>query len=134
MVTYYINPRNGIARRHAQMADAQRPNVQIPVDVTVEGDDYRITAMVPGINPDEIKIEVLEDVVSIQGEFATEELGEDAKYLRRERPVGSFGRTLRMPTMLNAAGAEAEVVNGILSLRVPKAEEAKAKQIKVKVN
>ena len=134
MVTYYISPRNGIARRQAHMADAQRPDVQIPVDVMVDGDDYRIVAMVPGISPDDIKIEVLEDVVSIQGEFAAEELEDDVKFLRRERPVGTFGRTLRMPTMLNAAGAEAEVVNGILSLRVPKAEEAKAKQIKVKAN
>lgn len=133
MVTYYINPRNGIARRHAHMADAQRPAVQIPVDVMVNGDDYYISAMVPGINPDDIKIEVIEDVVSIQGEFAAEE-NEDMQYLRRERPVGTFGRTLRLPSMLNAAGAEAEVVNGILKLRVPKAEEAKAKQIKVKAN
>jgi HSP20 family protein len=116
------------------MADAQRPDVQIPVDVMVDGDDYRIVAMIPGINPDDIKIEVLEDVVSIQGEFAAEELEDDVKYLRHERPVGTFGRTLRMPTMLNAAGAEAEVINGILSLRVPKAEEAKAKQIKVKAS
>lgn len=134
MVTYYISPRNGIARRHAHMADAQRPNVQIPVDVMVDGDDYRIVAMVPGINPDDIKIEVIEDVVSIQGEFAAEEHEDDVKYLRRETPAGTFGRTLRLPTMLNAAGAEAEVVNGILSLRVPKAEEAKAKQIKVKAS
>jgi HSP20 family molecular chaperone IbpA len=40
---------------------------------------------------------------------------------------------MRLPAMLNAAGAEAEVINGVLNLRVPKAEEAKAKQIKVKV-
>ncbi len=132
MTTYYISPRNGIARRHAHMADAQRPDVQIPVDVMVEGDDYLIKAMVPGINPDEIKIEVIEDVVSIQGEFAAEEYAEDVQVLRRERPVGSFGRTLRLPAMLNAVGADAEVVNGILTLRVPMAEEAKAKQIKVK--
>lgn len=132
MTTYYISPRNGIARRHAHLADAQRPDVQIPVDVMVEGDDYLIKAMVPGINPDDIKIEVIEDVVSIQGEFAAEEYAEDVQVLRRERPVGSFGRTLRLPAMLNAAGADAEVVNGILTLRVPMAEEAKAKQIKVK--
>lgn len=131
MTTYYVSPRNAIARRQAQMADAQRPAVQIPVNVMVKDDDYFISAMVPGINADDIKIEILEDVVSIQGEFTAEE-HEDAQYLRRERPVGTFGRTLRLPSTLNAAGAEAEVVNGILSLRVPMAEEAKAKQIKVK--
>ncbi len=131
MVTYYISPRSRIARRNMPVTDAQRPDVQIPVDVIVDGDDYRISALVPGIKADDLKIEILEDVVSIEGEFVSED-SEDIKYLRRERPTGTFGRTMRLPTMLNAAGAEAEVIDGILHLRVPKAEEAKAKQIKVK--
>jgi len=114
------------------MTDTPRPDVQIPVDVIVEGDDYRITALVPGVNAEDLQIEILEDVVSITGEFVSY-LDEDAKILRQERPAGRFERTMRLPSMLNAAGAEAEVINGVLSLLVPKAEEAKAKQIKVKV-
>ena len=59
---------------------------------------------------------------------------EDAlQRVRSEIPTGSFARSMRLPSLLNAAGAEAEVINGVLKLRVPKAEEAKAKQIKVKV-
>jgi HSP20 family protein len=132
MVTYYISPRGRIARRFDHMSDSPRPDVQIPVDVIAEGDDYRITALVPGVKADDLQIEILEDVVSIRGEFVNE-LDEEATILRRERPSGKFERTMRLPTMLNAAGAEAEVINGVLNLRVPKAEEAKAKQIKVKV-
>lgn len=131
MVTYYVSPRRRFAHRHVPATDAQRPDVQIPVDVIVDGDDYRISALVPGIKAEDLKIEIMEDVVSIQGEFTSEE-SEDIKYLRRERPTGTFGRTMRLPTMLNSAGAEAEVIDGVLHLRVPKAEEAKAKQIKVK--
>jgi HSP20 family protein len=131
MTTYYVTPRNRMIRRYREM-DAQRPDVQIPLDVIVEGDDYLLVAYVPGVNAEELQIEVLEDVVSIKGEFI-DEANEDTKFLRRERPTGKFARSMRLPAMLNASKAEAEVINGVLKLRVPKAEEAKAKQIKVKV-
>jgi HSP20 family protein len=118
-------------RRYREL-DAQRPDVQIPVDVIVDGDDFLMVAYVPGVNADDLQIEVLEDVVSIKGEFV-DDLDEEIKFLRRERPTGKFARSMRLPAMLNASGAEAEVINGVLKLRVPKAEESKAKQIKVKV-
>lgn len=130
MVTYYISPSRAMARKVRE--DAASPSVYIPMDVAVNGDDYLITAMIPGVKAEELQIEILEDVVSIKGEFAKVEDVEEIKYLRRELPSGSFARTLRLPTTLNAAKADAEVVNGVLNLRVPKAEEAKAKQIKVK--
>ena len=131
MTTYFISPRSRMLRQYREM-DSQRPDVQIPLDVIAEGDDYVLMAYVPGVNAEELQIEILEDVVSIKGEFE-DESSEDTNFLRRERPTGSFARSMRLPTLLNAAGAEAEVVNGVLKLRVPKAEEAKPKQIKVSV-
>lgn len=131
MTTYFISPRSRMLRQYREM-DSQRPDVQIPLDVIAEGDDYVLMAYVPGVKAEELQIEILEDVVSIKGEFI-EESNEDTKFLRRERPTGSFARSMRLPTLLNASGAEAEVVNGVLKLRVPKAEEAKPKQIKVNV-
>lgn len=131
MTTYYVAPRNRMIRRYREL-DAQRPDVQIPLDVIAEGDDYLLVAYIPGVNAEDLQIEVLEDIVSIKGEFI-DETSEDTKYLRRERPTGKFARSMRLPAMLNASGAEAEVIDGVLKLRVPKAEEAKAKQIKVKV-
>ena len=131
MTTYYLSPRRRMYRRYRDL-DAQRPDVQIPVDVIADGDDFLLEAYVPGVNAEDLQIEVLEDIVSIKGEFIAE-ADEDTKFLRRERPTGNFSRSMRLPAMLNASGAEAEVVNGVLKLRVPKAEEAKAKKIKVKV-
>ena len=131
MTTYYVTPRSRMMRRYREL-DAQRPDVQIPLDVIADGDDYLLVAYVPGVNAEDLQIEVLEDVVSIKGEFSAD-ADEDTKFLRRERPTGKFARSMRLPAMLNASGAEAEVVNGVLKLRVPKAEEAKTKQIKVKV-
>lgn len=131
MTTYYVSPRNRMIRRYREL-DAQRPDVQIPVDVIADGDDFLMVAYVPGVNAEDLQIEVLENVVSIEGEFV-DDLDEETKFLRRERPTGKFARSMRLPAMLNASGAEAEVINGVLKLRVPKAEESKAKQIKVKV-
>ena len=131
MTTYFISPRSRMLRQYREM-DSQRPDVQIPLDVIAEGDDYVLMAYVPGVKAEELQIEILEDVVSIKGEFV-DESNEDTQFLRRERPSGSFARSMRLPTLLNASGAEAEVVNGVLKLRVPKAEEAKPKQIKVNV-
>ena len=131
MTTYYVSPRSRMLRRYREL-DARRPDVQIPLDVIAEGDDFILVAYVPGVNTDDLQIEILENVVTIKGEFLSD-LSEDAKMLRNEIPTGKFSRSMRLPSLLNASGAEAEVINGVLKLRVPKAEEAKAKQIKVKV-
>jgi HSP20 family protein len=130
MTLYFHSPRR-LARRYEALADGQRPEVHIPVDVTADEDGFTLTALVPGLEPEQVKIEVLEDAVSIRGEFPSAE-AEEGRALLRERPSGRFSRTLRLPAALDASQAEAEVKHGVLSLRVPKAEEARAKTIKVR--
>ncbi len=130
-MNYYVSPRHRMARRLAQLENNQHSSVHIPVDVIAVDDDYLLTAYVPGVEAKDVKIEVLENTITISGEFSVSE-NEDSNYLLREVPSGSFSRSLRMPTELDSSKAEAEVVNGILSLRVSKAEVAKAHQIKVK--
>jgi HSP20 family protein len=131
MLTYYISPRHRLAHRMARMSDSQTPDVYIPMDVIQDGDDYIITALLPGISAEGLTIEVMENKVSISGEFPADE-NEETHYLLREVPSGKFSRTLRLPVLLDDKGAEAEVKDGVLRLRIPQAEEAKAKQIKVK--
>jgi HSP20 family protein len=111
--------------------DVSRPEVYIPVDVIAQDDDFIISAFVPGIESDDVQIEILEDTISISGEFASEE-DENAHFLLRERPSGKFSRLLRMPASLEAGKADADITNGLLTLRVSKAESAKAKKITVK--
>ena len=133
MTKYYIAPRNRRAHHVAQLAQARQTEVHIPVDVIVDGDDFILSAYVPGVLVEDVKIEVIENVIAISGEFPMDEiLSEDAQYLLRERPYGRFKRVLRLPAKLDTGKAEAEVINGLLTLRVSKAEEAKAKLIKVK--
>jgi HSP20 family protein len=140
MMTMYISP----YRRMANLRDAmnrlvedslsepvtQEREMQLAVDVQAEDDAYLITALVPGLGPDDISIEVLNNTVSIRGEFkATEE--KDSKYLVCELPNGRFSRVITLPTALDPSKAEASLVNGVFTLRVPKAEAHRPKTIKV---
>lgn len=131
MMTYYLSPRNRRLRTSPRF-DTSHTEVYIPFDVIADDDGYLISAFIPGVDVEDVKIEVLEDTISISGEFISA-ADEDARYLLRERPSGSFSRVLRLPTALEVGEAEAEISNGVLSLRVPQAESAKPKKVTIKV-
>jgi HSP20 family protein len=131
-MTYYMVP------RRTQRLDAYRPvgfngGRMMPVDVHVSPDEYLITAVVPGLTADDLKIEILDDVLTLSGELTSEEDGQGDVVLQ-ELPVGSFKRSLRFAEPLDAEKAEAQLQNGLLKLRIPKSEEARPKTIKVKAN
>jgi HSP20 family protein len=119
-----------MARRWMAAAQHDREVGYLPVDVLDEAEAFVLTARVPGLKPDDLKVQVLEDVVHLEGEFPTSE----SQYLMRELPAGTFVRELRLPSPLDANGVEAKITDGILTLRLPKAESARPKTIKVAVN
>lgn len=126
-MTFYLQtyPYRRMARRWAENRDQT-----LGINVREEDDAYVLSALVPGIKSDELNIQVLEDVLRIEGEYKAE----DSNYLVRELPTGSFTRTLRLPAPIDAEHVEAEVTDGVLTLRLPKAESARPKQIKIKAN
>jgi len=99
------------------------------VNVRDEEDTFVLSALVPGLKADDLNIQVLEDVVRIEGEFQANE--ED--YLLQELPSGSFRRALRMPSEIDTDKVEAKITDGVLTLRLPKAESARPKKIKIAV-
>jgi HSP20 family protein len=101
----------------------------LPVDIREDEDAYILNALVPGLKADDLNIQVLDDVVTITGEFTADE----SEYLMRELPHGSFRRTLRLPAALDASKAEARITDGVLTLRLAKAESARPRTIKVAV-
>jgi len=105
----------------------------LAVDVQVEKDDYVIRASVPGLKPEDLQVEVIDNTVTLRGEIKAERKVEEENYLLQERRYGQFSRSVTLPTAVNSAKAEAVIENGVLTLRVPKAEEAKPKAISVKV-
>jgi len=117
-----------------------RPGVAFPsfgvegpaVDMYQTKDDIVVKAAVPGLKPEDIDIAVTGDLLTIKGELKQEEKIEEGNYLCQERHYGQFMRELALPTQVNAEKAKAEFEHGVLTLRLPKAEEVKPKSIKVK--
>jgi HSP20 family protein len=103
---------------------------RLPVDVREDDEAYQITAAVPGLKADEVDIQVLDDVVTLRLRPQAEDSQEQA-YLMREIGDGEVERSLRMPVAIDSAKAEAVVENGMLRLRLPKAEAVRPKSITV---
>jgi HSP20 family protein len=139
-MTLYITPTGRLVRRtnwnamprNEQPAE-EEVNVLVPINVKSEADDYVITALVPGVKADDLSIQVHDETLTIQGELK-EESKENEKFLLREMPVGKFYRTIRLPEKLDSSKAVADLNDGVLTLRLTKAEEARPKTIKVSVN
>ena len=104
----------------------------LPLDVQARDDEYVIRANVPGLKPEDLKIEVVDNAVNIRGDVKWEQKTEQENYLLQERRYGTFSRSLTLPTRLDAAKCEAEVENGVLTLHIPKVEEARPKAIAIK--
>src|SRR5215208_5081971 len=115
-MTFYLQtyPYQRMARQWAENRDQT-----LGINVRHEDDAYVLTALVPGINSDELTIQVLDDVVQIKAEYKADENG---SYLVHELPTGAFTRTLRLPAPIDVDHVEANATNGVLTLRLPKAE------------
>ncbi len=142
MTFYYTFPRRRWAEMRQvvdrMMEDAleemqpQEREMTLAVDVLADDEGYTIRALIPGVRSEDLNVEILNNTVSIRGEFRTPESGE-AKYLVSELPAGAFGRVITLPTALDPSKTEASLRDGVLTLRVPKAEAHRPKTIEVKV-
>ena len=103
-----------------------------PINVTQDADRFYVRAELPGIVASELSISALRNRLSISGKREIAKEHERASYHRRERPEGTFNRTLTLPMWIDAERIEARYADGILTLTLPKAEEAKPRQITVK--
>jgi HSP20 family protein len=99
----------------------------LAINVRDEGEAFALTALVPGLKADDLKIQVLEDRLQIEGEFASDEQA----YMVRELPTGAFRRELQLPAAVQADKVEARIADGILTLRLPKSDAARPRTIKV---
>jgi HSP20 family protein len=129
-MSMYIKPHIHNHNRPVYRWESAESEIHVPLDVIAEDNSYVIEMIVPGLEPDEVEIEIVEKTIIIQGEFKAAD--DDVKFLRRERPTGKFRRMIRLPKALDMEKSEASMENGILSLRVPVSEEALPKTIKIK--
>ncbi len=104
------------------------------LDVYEEKDEIIVKAELPGMDKNEIEIEIADSELILKGEKKKEEKVEEKNYYRCERSHGAFRRSVELPRDVQADKIKATFKNGILEVRLPKTEKAKAKDIKVKVD
>src|SRR6202040_44403 len=103
------------------------------VDIYETENELVVKADLPDVNPQDLDIRVENNILSIRGERKFENKVSEDKYLRVERAYGSFSRSFSLASTVNSEAIKADYQNGVLTLTVPKREEAKPKQIKVTV-
>jgi len=102
----------------------------LPLDVTEAENDFVVKASLPGIKPEDVQTTLLGDTLTIRAESKVEEEN-GHKWLLRERRSGSFQRSVSMGTPINADMASAKFENGVLTLTLPKSDQARPKQINI---
>ena len=109
----------------------ETPASALPLDMYETENDVVVKASVPGVKPEDIEVTVTGDLLTIKGEFKSEEKTEKRNFIRQERRYGSFCRQLGLPTSVDSGKAEASFESGILTLTLPKVEAVKPKTVRV---
>jgi len=104
-----------------------------PVNVLEDKDNVVITADLPGMTDKDIDVAVLGDTLTIKGEKKREEKKDEGSYHMFERTYGAFQRSVALPTSVENDKAKASFKNGVLEVKIPKKEEARPKQIEIKI-
>ena len=103
------------------------------VDIYDKGSDVVIHAELPGMKKEDIDVRVENNVLTLRGKKERKEEVKEEGYFRTERSYGTFSRSFSLPTTVNVSKIAAEYKEGVLTLNLPKAEEAKPRQIDVAV-
>ncbi len=105
------------------------------VNIVESKDDYRVEVQAPGFDKKDLKVEMLADTLTIRGEHTEENTMENGelRYTRREFSRNAFERSFVLPQTANADAIEAEYVNGVLRLTIPKSEESKPKSRRISI-
>jgi len=103
------------------------------VDIYETEHELVVKADLPDVKPEELDIRVENNILTIRGERKFEKKVSESNYLRVERSYGTFSRSFSLASTVNSEAIKADYKNGVLTLTVPKREEAKPKQIKVNV-
>ncbi|MBN1136133.1 MAG: Hsp20/alpha crystallin family protein [Anaerolineae bacterium] len=110
----------------------RREGASLPaVDMYETEGEVMVKASLPGLKPEEVDITITGNALEIRGETKEETEEKRGDYYYHERSFGAFQRSLTLPVEIKADEAEATFENGVLTLKMPKAEQAKAKQIKI---
>jgi len=101
------------------------------IDVVRDDANLVLRADIPGIKPEEVTIEVEDDILTVSGEHEERKEEKDKHYLRRERRYGSFRRSMALPPGVDPTKIEAKTRDGVIEVTIPLPKEAKKETIKI---
>ncbi|MDQ3769538.1 MAG: Hsp20/alpha crystallin family protein [Actinomycetota bacterium] len=122
--SFFETPGNGPTRA---------PHWVPAMDLVEESDHFVLRADLPGLDQNDVKLEVEGDTLTLSGERNVEHRDEQEGYLRLERPTGAFRRTLTLPTGVQPEDIEASFDRGVLEVRIPKPAEPEPRRIEIAV-
>ncbi len=135
MTFYLSNPqieaRKRFMRQMIENSYDRERAMSFPMDLSVTSDEYVLVAMLPGLTADEVSIQFNNGVLTISGEYADKRIEGD-EYFFSELPVGKFSRSVEFNETVKEDKIDAAMKQGLLTVRIPKAEAVRAKSIKVK--
>ena len=101
------------------------------IDVVREDGHLVVRADLPGLKPEEVKIEVEDDILTVSGEHRESKVEKDKRYVRRERRYGSFSRSMTLPKGVTAKDIKAKTHNGVVEVTIPLSTEVKKETVKI---
>jgi HSP20 family protein len=127
-----------LAASRAGAGDGQKESMALAdwapaVDVLETDTEFQIQAELPGLEKEQVSLSVEEGVLTISGRREQEKEGHGKRYHKIERAYGGFARSFTVPDLVDQHKVSAEFKNGVLTVRLPKSEKARAKAIEVKV-
>ena len=105
-----------------------------PIDLTDTKDKFVVKAELPGLEAKDVEITLTDDILTIKGEKKEENEEKDEHHFFVERYAGTFERRIKLPTLVKTGKVDATFDKGVLTIKLPKSEEAKTKEIKIKVH
>ena len=121
------------SRLPAAVGNGSAVNYSPRIDVKESEAAYEISAELPGLEEKDVEITVADGILTLKGEKSAEKEEQDDNYYRKERVYGSFERSFRLPDEVEADKVEANFKNGVLTVGLPKSEEAKSVVHKVTI-
>jgi HSP20 family protein len=121
--------RGDLSRTASAFAPAWLP----AVDIAETGNDFTVRMELPGVGKDDVTITLEDAILTVKGEKKQEKGSKESGYRRVERSYGSFHRSFSLPSAVRTEGVDASFSEGVLTITLPKAEEAKPKQIIITV-
>jgi HSP20 family protein len=117
--------------RPGSWGGANTDSLSLPVDVSTSPDELTVQTALPGIRPDDVEITVENGTLTIRGESTSERSSGEGEYLVQEIRRGTFSRSIALPNGLEPDKAVATFDHGLLTLRIPRAEQVKPRQIRI---